>query len=149
MCIRKISLHFQPQVQQHFVDLFSDQRSTWHGISRIDCFQQRTKFSIFYYTVREVCTSNEYCQFVSYRLISPTCSVIFTRESFARCHLGLYQTNGFLNLCFLRLCPLSFLSIIFLQVFLVLKRMAVLQVSSQIGRVLLCDGMATELCGCA
>jgi len=27
--------------------------------------------------------------------------------------------------------------------------MAVLQVSSQIGRVLLCDGMATELCGCA
>ena len=64
-------------------------------------------------------------------------------------HLGSYRTHGFLNLCFLHLCLLSFLSIVLLQEFLVLKRMAVLQVSLQIGRVLLCDSMATELCGCA
>jgi len=100
LCIRKVSLHFQPQVQQQFVDLLSDQRLTWHRISRIDCFQQRAKLSIFYCTIREVCTSNEYCQFVSYRLILPTSSVIFTRESFAKCHLGLYPTHGFLTFAF-------------------------------------------------
>ena len=100
LCTRKVSLHFQPQVQQHFVALFSDQRSTWHGISRIDCFQQQTKFSISYYTIRDACTSSEYCQFVSYRLVLPTSSVIFTRKSFAKCHLGSYQSHGFLTFAF-------------------------------------------------